>query len=87
MGAPSPDGDAARTIVRLGALVCATPNSAWAGWRAFRISREVDVRFRRSGRTLLWNGQHASLLDFAERHGIDVESGCRAGSRGGCETH
>jgi hypothetical protein len=47
---------------------------------------EVEVQFQRSGRTLLWNGQDASLLDFAERHGIDVESGCRSGGCGSCET-
>ncbi len=45
----------------------------------------VDVQFRRSGRTLVWSGQDASLLDFAERHGIAVESGCRSGSCGSCE--
>jgi uncharacterized protein len=47
---------------------------------------DVDVRFQRSGRTLSWNGQDASLLDFAERHGIAVESGCRSGGCGSCET-
>lgn len=47
---------------------------------------EVEVRFQRSGRTLTWNGQDASLLDFAERHGIEVESGCRSGGCGSCET-
>jgi hypothetical protein len=46
----------------------------------------VDVTFRRSGRTLVWDGQDASLLDFAERHGVAVESGCRSGSCGSCET-
>jgi len=46
----------------------------------------VEVRFRRSERTLLWTGQDASLLDFAERHGVAVESGCRSGSCGSCET-
>ncbi|WP_426663819.1 2Fe-2S iron-sulfur cluster-binding protein [Rhodanobacter aciditrophus] len=45
-----------------------------------------EVAFRRSGRTLTWDGQDASLLDFAERHGVSVESGCRAGSCGSCET-
>ena len=49
-------------------------------------SAQLDVTFRRSGRTLLWDGRDASLLDFAERHGIVVDSGCRAGSCGGCET-
>jgi hypothetical protein len=46
----------------------------------------VEVRFQRSGRTLSWNGQDASLLDFAERHGIAVESGCRSGGCGSCQT-
>ncbi|MBQ0945551.1 2Fe-2S iron-sulfur cluster binding domain-containing protein [Ideonella sp. 4Y16] len=46
----------------------------------------VEVRFQRSGRTLAWNGSDASLLDFAERHGIAVESGCRSGGCGSCET-
>ncbi|WP_284618694.1 2Fe-2S iron-sulfur cluster-binding protein [Aquabacterium humicola] len=46
----------------------------------------LDVRFRRSGRTLAWEGRDPSLLDFAERHGIVVESGCRSGGCGSCET-
>jgi ferredoxin-NADP reductase len=46
----------------------------------------VEVRFQRSGRTLSWDGRDASLLDFAERHGIEVESGCRSGGCGSCET-
>lgn len=45
-----------------------------------------EVHFRRSGRTLVWDGQDANLLQFAERHGVAVESGCRAGSCGSCET-
>ena len=45
-----------------------------------------EVLFRRSGRTLTWDGQDTSLLDFAERHGVLVESGCRSGSCGSCET-
>lgn len=47
---------------------------------------EVEVKFQRSGRTLTWDGRDASLLDFAERHGIEVESGCRSGGCGSCET-
>jgi hypothetical protein len=46
----------------------------------------VEVRFQRAGRTLTWDGKDASLLDLAERHGIEVEAGCRAGSCGSCET-
>lgn len=46
----------------------------------------LEVRFSRSGRTLAWDGQDANLLDFAERHGVAVESGCRSGGCGTCET-
>ncbi|HEY0824957.1 MAG TPA: 2Fe-2S iron-sulfur cluster-binding protein [Ramlibacter sp.] len=46
----------------------------------------AQVRFRRSGRTLAWDGSDASLLEFAERHGVEVESGCRSGGCGACET-
>jgi ferredoxin-NADP reductase len=45
-----------------------------------------EVHFARSGRTLAWDGRDASLLDFAERHGVEVESGCRSGSCGACQT-
>jgi ferredoxin-NADP reductase len=46
----------------------------------------LEVRFKRSGRTLTWDGSDATLLDFAERHGVAVDSGCRSGSCGSCET-
>jgi ferredoxin-NADP reductase len=46
----------------------------------------IDVRFNRSGRTLVWDGQDANLLDFAERHHVAIDSGCRSGSCGSCET-
>lgn len=47
---------------------------------------EVEVRFQRSGRTLTWDARDKSLLDFADRHGIVVDSGCRSGGCGSCET-
>ena len=46
----------------------------------------MEVRFDRSGRTLVWDGQDANLLDFAERHGVLIDAGCRSGSCGSCET-
>jgi hypothetical protein len=46
----------------------------------------IEVRFERSGRTLSWDGQEGNLLDFAERHGLAVESGCRSGGCGACQT-
>lgn len=62
------------------ASVAATPASTAAPASA------VEVKFRRSGRTLAWDGRDASLLDFAERHGVEVESGCRSGGCGACQT-
>jgi ferredoxin-NADP reductase len=53
---------------------------------AVATSATIDVRFSRSGRTLAWDGQDANLLDFAERHGLAVDSGCRTGSCGTCQT-
>ncbi len=53
---------------------------------AVASSAAVDLRFSRSGRTLAWDGQDANLLDFAERHGLAVDSGCRSGSCGACQT-
>jgi uncharacterized protein len=49
-------------------------------------STSFDVRLIRSGRTLVWDGQDANLLDFAERHAVLLDSGCRSGSCGTCET-
>jgi uncharacterized protein len=46
----------------------------------------VDVKCNRSGRTLAWEGQDANLLDFAERHGLAVDAGCRIGNCGTCQT-
>ncbi|GAA0318083.1 2Fe-2S iron-sulfur cluster-binding protein [Sphingomonas oligophenolica] len=53
---------------------------------AMPLDQPLTVRFSRSGRTLSWTGEETNLLDFAERHGIDIESGCRSGSCGTCET-
>ncbi|HRD98660.1 MAG TPA: 2Fe-2S iron-sulfur cluster-binding protein [Rubrivivax sp.] len=46
----------------------------------------VAIRFERAGRSLIWDGQDTSLLDFAERHGVAVDSGCRSGGCGSCQT-
>ena len=50
------------------------------------VAGPVEVRFQRAGRTVDWKGTEASLLDLAERHGVEVPSGCRSGSCGSCET-
>ncbi len=57
-----------------------------AGAVAASLHKPLTIQFRRSGRSVGWNGEDVNLLDFAERHGILVESGCRSGSCGACET-
>ena len=42
------------------------------------------VTFRKSARSLQWDGVHATLLDLAEHAGIALPSGCRAGNCGTC---
>jgi ferredoxin-NADP reductase len=44
----------------------------------------LQIQFTRSGRSLPWNATYSNLLDFAEAHGIQIESGCRSGSCGSC---
>lgn len=46
----------------------------------------LEVQFLKTGRTFVWTATSGTLLDFAEKNGISVESGCRAGSCGACET-
>ena len=43
-----------------------------------------DVQFTRSAKGLRWTGNESSLLELAERGGVRLESGCRAGSCGQC---
>ncbi len=49
-------------------------------------SNPVSVTFSRSGKTVTWDGNELSLLDLAEKNGIEVEAGCRAGGCGLCQT-
>jgi len=49
-------------------------------------AQSVNVTFSRSGKRLTWDPTAGSLLEFAEANGIDVDSGCRAGSCGSCQT-
>ena len=43
------------------------------------------MTFANSGQSLTWDGGEASLLEFAENNGIEIASGCRAGSCGSCQ--
>jgi len=65
----------------------ASARSTLAPSRALALSASppLEVMFRRSARTLVWDGTDANLLEFAERHAVSVESGCRVGSCGTCE--
>lgn len=47
---------------------------------------EPSVTFAIAERTLVWNPESASLLEFAEDNGIGINSGCRAGGCGACQT-
>jgi len=47
------------------------------------VPNGVEVHFLRSKRRLPWDGS-ATILDLAEREGIAIESGCRAGNCGSC---
>lgn len=42
------------------------------------------VRFERQGKEFVWQAGDDSLLDIAVKHGVPVESGCRAGNCGQC---
>jgi ferredoxin-NADP reductase len=75
------DGDLHHEAFGPASVQPATPAVGSAG-----LAAPAVVRLERSGRTLDWSGQDGNLLDFAERHGQMVESGCRAGSCGACQT-
>jgi ferredoxin-NADP reductase len=62
------------------------PGAAAAAEAGTPPGLQFQLRFERSGRSLGWDGSTANLLDFAEAHGIAVDSGCRSGGCGSCET-
>ena len=49
-------------------------------------SQAITVTFSRSGKSIPWDTAADSLLEFAEANDIEVDSGCRAGSCGSCQT-
>lgn len=62
------------------ATVAAPPDPAAAS------ASEIMVYFAKSGKRLPWRQAAGSLLEFAETNGITVDSGCRAGGCGTCQT-
>lgn len=49
-------------------------------------AQTITVTFSKSGTHVPWNPDAGSLLELAEAQGIEVESGCRAGSCSCCQT-
>jgi ferredoxin len=44
----------------------------------------AQVRFAKSGKTATWT--NGSLLDLADQQGVHIDSSCRSGQCGSCET-
>jgi uncharacterized protein len=44
----------------------------------------ATLAFAKSGQTIPWSGEHATLLDAADACGVRIEAGCRAGNCGAC---
>ena len=47
---------------------------------------QLEINFVRAKKKIMWDGTDTSLLEFAERNGIEMDSGCRAGNCGTCLT-
>ncbi len=47
---------------------------------------KIDICFTKSEKTIPWDPNNTSLLDFAEKNNIALDSGCRAGNCGTCLT-
>jgi ferredoxin-NADP reductase len=43
------------------------------------------IQFKKSGKTINWTGASGNILELAEANGINIPSGCRAGSCGTCQ--
>lgn len=53
---------------------------------ALTVAQVIRVTFSKTGQSIPWDPSADSLLEFAEANGVAVESGCRAGSCGSCQT-
>ncbi|MET0051724.1 MAG: 2Fe-2S iron-sulfur cluster-binding protein [Candidatus Thiodiazotropha sp.] len=49
-------------------------------------SQSWQVNFQSSGKSLAWSGAHENLLSLIEAEGIAVDTACRSGSCGSCQT-
>ena len=80
-------GQAAASDALGHAASTAAPGAAAAA-AASAVSHEAapTVTFAVSGKTLTWDEDAANLLEFAEANAIAIDSGCRAGGCGACQT-
>lgn len=60
--------------------------SAPAASEAATPVSDILVTFAKSGKQVPWSPQSDNLLEFAEAQGIVIDSGCRAGGCGTCQT-
>lgn len=63
-----------------------SPAPGVAGTPVESSAAALSVTFARSGKLASWQPAAGTLLEFAEAQGIAVESGCRAGGCGTCQT-
>ncbi|MDX2368234.1 MAG: 2Fe-2S iron-sulfur cluster-binding protein [Colwellia sp.] len=49
-------------------------------------AKAIIITFSKSGKNIPWDPAADSLLEFAESNDIEVDSGCRAGGCGSCQT-
>jgi hypothetical protein len=53
---------------------------------AVAAASDISITFAKSGKQLPWDRDAGNLLEFAEREGIKVDSSCRGGACGTCQT-
>jgi ferredoxin len=49
-------------------------------------TKSLEVRFLRSGVTAQWTSEDGTLLELAEKHGVNIDFGCRYGDCATCLT-
>jgi ferredoxin len=66
-------------------LECAKPSSASQAAPSPVVQRPL-ITFVKTGRTIQWDGESPSLLDFAEAQGFSPDFSCRSGICSTCKT-
>lgn len=76
-------GDAGVDDERILVELFASPRPTAEARRTVTAPGPFEVQFRRSGKRLTWRAVDGSLLELANRAGLDLPAGCRSG---GCMT-